>query len=159
MKQTLLVLKCSSEWSLCWFCFEFWPSCTILLVVECCRLAQCICSLILGYFVMFYWLWSTYFCAFVCWLPCIFTCLEIDILYTLAFSQKMALLSSRAHWCQWKSLTIRVLGSGWLMEDPHSCSTHEADITCFEMFKWVKSLLISFGILAELYNSFGCGML
>ena len=77
MKQTCL--KCSKESSLCWFCFEFWPSCTILLVVECCRLAQCICSLILGYFVMFYWCDPRTSVLLVRWLHCIFTCVEIDM--------------------------------------------------------------------------------
>ena len=82
------VLKCSNEWSLCWLCLEFWPSCTILLLVECCRLAQCICYII--YFVYILW------CStdrdprtsvrLVLWLPCIFTSVEIDILCILAFS-------------------------------------------------------------------------
>ena len=73
------VLKCSKEWSLCWFCFEFWPSCPSLLVVECCRLAHCICSLILGYFVMFYWCDPRTSVLLVRWLHCILTCLEIEI--------------------------------------------------------------------------------
>ena len=33
-------------------------------IVDCCTLAQCSCSLNLRDFVMFYWLWFTYFCAF-----------------------------------------------------------------------------------------------
>ena len=88
------VLKCSKEWSVCWFCFEFWPSCTILLVVECCRLAHCICSLILGYFVMFYWCDPRTSVLLLRWLHCIFTCLEIDIrtVYSCLFADDGAFI-------------------------------------------------------------------
>ena len=86
-------------------------------IVERCRLAQCSCSLNLRDFVMFYWLWFTYFCAFgalvvgCIMLYCIFTCLGIDILYTLAFSEKLELLYLRAHWCQRLIWKLTVLGS------------------------------------------------
>ena len=33
-------------------------------IVDCCTLAQCSCSLNLRDFVLLYWLWFTYFCAF-----------------------------------------------------------------------------------------------
>ena len=93
----VIIVKLWNEWSLCWFCFEFWPNCTILLVVECCRLAQCICSVILCIFCDVTDCDPRTSVRLVRWLHCIFACLEIDILYTLAFSQKMELLYSRAH--------------------------------------------------------------
>ena len=129
------VLKCSNEWSLCWLCFEFWPSCTILLVVECCRLAQCICSVILCIFCDVTDCDPRTSVRLVLWLHCIFACLEIDILYTLAFSQKMELLYSRAHQCQRLIWKLTVLGSGCL-EDLQSCSTHETNMFWKSGTRW-----------------------
>ena len=160
------VLKCSNEWSLCWLCFEFWPSCTILLVVECCRLAQCICYILCVFCYVLLIVIHVLLCVWCvgCWLHRIFTWLENDILYTLAFSQMMELFCSRALWCQRKSLTIRVLGSGWLMEDPHSCSTHEADMfwnvqmsevfaVCVLNFGWVVQFFWLWNVV-DWHNAF-----
>ena len=127
-------------------------------IAECCRLAQCTWSLILCIFWIFCNLLPIVIHVILCfwwvgcWLHCIFTCLEIDILYTLAFSQIMELLYSRALWCQWKSLTIRVLGSGWLLEDPHSCSTHEADmIWNVQMSEVFADCVLNFGRVVQFF--------
>ena len=88
-------------------------------IVDRCRLAQCSCSLILCTF--WHLLLIVIFVLLVRWLlvvGCIFTCLEIDIFYTLAFSEKLELLCLRAHWCQRLIWKLKVLSSA-LLEDRH----------------------------------------
>ena len=94
-------------------------------IVDRCRLAQCSCSLILCTF--WHLLLIVIFVLLVRWLlvvGCIFTCLEIDIFYTLAFSEKLELLCLRAHWCQRLIWKLKVLSSA-LLEDRHLCWAHQ----------------------------------
>ena len=131
-----IFLRCLwNEWSLCWFCFEFSLSCTYNCwsIAECCRLPQCIWSLILCIFCdVLLTVVHVLMCVWCvgCWLPCIFTSVEFDILCILAFSQKMEHSSSRAPWCQKRIWALTVLGSV-LVEDRHLCWAHQPVGTCF----------------------------
>ena len=128
-----IFLRCLwNEWSLCWFCFEFSLSCTYNCwsIAECCRLAQCIWSLILCIFCdVLLTVVHVLMCVWCvgCWLPCIFTSVEFDILCILAFSQKMEHSSSPAPWCQKRIWALTVLGSV-LLKYRHLCWAHETDM-------------------------------
>ena len=97
-------------------------------IVESCRLAQCICSIRWGYSVMFHWSWSTYFCVFGALVALhVYLCRDRYTPQFCLFADDGAFILA--------STLVPVEEfddqSAWLRvvnEDPHSCSTHEADM-------------------------------